>query len=207
MGHREVKGNGMSRLKAPQRREQLLAVATKLFATRGFDATTTAAIAEAAGITEPVLYRHFENKNDLFIAVLRNCTTLLISRWKAAVVPHASSADQIRGIATSVYNALADISDAQRVIYGAAATSCDPDVRVVLKDHVDQFIHVAHKIVTEGIGRGEFRNDLDVPAMALSLVNLYTGFSFTRLHFTSELLDIRVGAELLVTGMCGKSSN
>ena len=40
-------------------------VATKLFARNGYEATTTAAIAEAAGVTEPILYRHFEGKQDL----------------------------------------------------------------------------------------------------------------------------------------------
>src|SRR5687768_7683292 len=52
----------MPRLKAAQRREQLISVATRLFAERGYEATTTAAIAEAAGVTEPILYRHFHNK-------------------------------------------------------------------------------------------------------------------------------------------------
>ena len=45
----------MPRLKAPQRREQLIEVATKLFARNGYEATTTAAIALAAGVTEPIL--------------------------------------------------------------------------------------------------------------------------------------------------------
>jgi AcrR family transcriptional regulator len=61
----------MPRLKAPQRREQLIEVATKLFARKGYEATTTAAIAEAAGVTEPILYRHFKSKQELFIAIVR----------------------------------------------------------------------------------------------------------------------------------------
>ena len=60
------------RLKAPQRREQLIEVATKLFAKSGYDATTTADIAKAAGVTEPILYRHFESKQELFIAIVRD---------------------------------------------------------------------------------------------------------------------------------------
>ena len=60
-----------SRLKAPQRREQLIAVATKQFGKFGYDATTTAAIADAAGVTEPILYRHFGSKQELFIAITR----------------------------------------------------------------------------------------------------------------------------------------
>src|SRR5678816_4577194 len=61
----------MPRLKAAQRREQLIDVATKLFAKTGYEATTTAAIAEAAGVTEPILYRHFKSKQELFVAIVR----------------------------------------------------------------------------------------------------------------------------------------
>ncbi len=59
----------MARLKAPQRREQLISVATRQFAKFGYDATTTDAIAKAAGVTEPILYRHFGSKQELFIAI------------------------------------------------------------------------------------------------------------------------------------------
>src|SRR5438067_12182421 len=66
----------MRRLKAPQRREQLIEVATKLFAKWGYDATTTAAIAEAAGVTEPILYRHFDSKQELFVAIVPSASEL-----------------------------------------------------------------------------------------------------------------------------------
>jgi len=61
----------MARLKAPQRREQLISVATKQFAKFGYDATTTGHIAKSAGVTEPILYRHFGSKQELFIAITR----------------------------------------------------------------------------------------------------------------------------------------
>jgi AcrR family transcriptional regulator len=179
-----------------------MAIATRLFAERGYDATTTAAIADGAGITEPVLYRHFESKKHLFIAVLRNSTALLIGRWKAATAETPDAAEQIRRMAAIIYNSLSEISDAQRVIYGAAATSCDPDVRAVIKDHADQFAQIALAIIRHGQQAGEFRQDMDTQAMAWSVVNIYTGFSFTRLHFPAEHLDIRVGVELIVTGLC-----
>ena len=41
-------------------------VATKQFAKHGFDAATTASIAKAAGVTEPILYRHFDSKRALY---------------------------------------------------------------------------------------------------------------------------------------------
>jgi AcrR family transcriptional regulator len=51
-------------------REQLIAVATDLFAARGFEATSIEAVLEAAGVSRGSLYHHFANKEALFEAVL-----------------------------------------------------------------------------------------------------------------------------------------
>ncbi len=59
-----------NRLAAPDRRRQILAVATKLFARQGFRGTTTRQIAERAGINEAIVFRHFPHKDDLYWAIL-----------------------------------------------------------------------------------------------------------------------------------------
>jgi AcrR family transcriptional regulator len=58
------------RLPAPARREQLLATALEVFAHQGFHATSMNDVAEAAGVTKPVLYQHFASKRDLYLALL-----------------------------------------------------------------------------------------------------------------------------------------
>ncbi len=58
------------RLPAPDRKKQLLEIAMKLFSEQGFDGTTTREIAEAAGVNEALIFRHFRTKEDLFWAVL-----------------------------------------------------------------------------------------------------------------------------------------
>jgi len=65
------------RLPRAQRREQILAAATKAFARNGFTATGLDDIAGEAGITRVILYRHFDSKTDLYEAVLdRFCAVL-----------------------------------------------------------------------------------------------------------------------------------
>jgi TetR/AcrR family transcriptional regulator len=59
-----------TRLPAEARRASLLAAACALFATRSFRGTTTAEIAREAGVTEPVLYRHFPSKCALYLACM-----------------------------------------------------------------------------------------------------------------------------------------
>jgi AcrR family transcriptional regulator len=55
----------------PGTRDRILDAATHVMRTRGFARTTTKEIARAAGYSEATLYKHFRDKTDLFLAVLK----------------------------------------------------------------------------------------------------------------------------------------
>jgi len=59
-----------SRLSAEERRLQILRVAVSLFSQRGFVGTTTKEIAQAAGVSEAMVFRHFATKQELYSAIL-----------------------------------------------------------------------------------------------------------------------------------------
>jgi len=58
------------RLSAPERRRRIEEAATALFAERGYAATTIDDIVTGAGVTKPMLYRHFESKQALVMSLL-----------------------------------------------------------------------------------------------------------------------------------------
>ena len=55
-----------SRLSATDRRQQILDIASGLFARKGYQGTTTREIAEEAGVNEALLFRHFPSKENLY---------------------------------------------------------------------------------------------------------------------------------------------
>lgn len=59
-----------ARMGAEDRRRQLVQTAVKLFSQRGFRGTTTKEIAQAAGVSEAIIFRHFATKEDLYAAIL-----------------------------------------------------------------------------------------------------------------------------------------
>ena len=78
-----------SRLPASERRQQLLNTALATFARLGYRDSSMNDIAEAAGVTKPVLYQHFESKRELFLELLVD----LGSRLRSAVRDSVAVAD------------------------------------------------------------------------------------------------------------------
>jgi TetR/AcrR family transcriptional regulator len=60
------------RMSGDERRQHLIEAALHLFATNGFRGTTTKAIAQAAGVSEGIIFRHFPTKEDLYTAILNH---------------------------------------------------------------------------------------------------------------------------------------
>src|SRR5260370_12976891 len=62
------------RVSAEVRRAQIVAVAADLFSKSGFSGTTTKEIAEHAGVSEAIIFRHFATKRDLYSAIIDSKT-------------------------------------------------------------------------------------------------------------------------------------
>src|SRR5437588_10271284 len=82
------------KLSAEERRAAITQAAQRVFADKGFHGTTTRALAEAAGVSEALLFKHFPNKEALYSAMLLTCCPArdapVVQRLKA-LEPSASS--------------------------------------------------------------------------------------------------------------------
>jgi AcrR family transcriptional regulator len=63
-----VSGDAPKRLPAAERRAGIVRDATACFADRGFGGTTTATVAQASGVNEALVFRHFGSKQGLYLA-------------------------------------------------------------------------------------------------------------------------------------------
>ena len=83
-----------ARLSVAERLRLIEQAATRLFAERGFAATTVEDIVRAAGLTKPMLYRHFESKQELCVALLEKARANLIAAPLARLKPGAPDSHQ-----------------------------------------------------------------------------------------------------------------
>jgi AcrR family transcriptional regulator len=85
------------RLPVAERRALIVEAAGRLFGERGYDGTRLDDIAAAAGVTKPILYRHFDSKRDLYLALLDRHRADL-PRFVAAMPGEGSPAERLRPV-------------------------------------------------------------------------------------------------------------
>jgi AcrR family transcriptional regulator len=172
------------------RREQLLRVALRAFARRGYHETSMNDVADAAGVTKPVLYQHFSSKRELYHALLEDVGAQMVATFTHAAASAASGREQTRLGFLAYFRWVAANRDAFRLLYGGGSRQDDEFARAVRRFtdasahaiapliaasiDADHQLMLAHAIVgmSEGASRmllergGEF--DPDVVAERLS---------------------------------------
>jgi AcrR family transcriptional regulator len=99
------------RLKGEERRESILKAARQVFAEHGFRGTTTRALAEAAGVSEALLFQHFPSKEALYAAMLATITQERdVSPFRELMALEPSTAALVR-IVHAFYSALIEKQD------------------------------------------------------------------------------------------------
>jgi AcrR family transcriptional regulator len=172
----------MPRLRADERRLQLITVATRLFAESGYDATTTAAIASAAGVTEPVLYRHFPSKQALFLDVVRTVSRQTLEHFQKLAKESFDSQQSLRQFTTQLPYNLNRLADAQHVLHGAVAISRDRRVLLAARAHFRQMQRLIVHIVSKAKKTGMIRGKRSASVLSWHLVLLSLGYTMLAMN-------------------------
>lgn len=141
----------MSRLPAAQRREQLLDCAAELFARYGYARATTAELARAAGVTEPILYRHFASKRDLFAALIERTGDDTIHQWETDLAEARDPAERLRLLIGDNPMVKPGGQSAYRVILQAITEVDDEQIQRALERHITRL----HAFITAEVRRAQ----------------------------------------------------
>jgi AcrR family transcriptional regulator len=88
-----------TRLTGPQRRQAVVETACRVFAKGSYHGSTTAQIARETGVSEPVLYRHFSSKRELYVACLDAVWERVRTLWEKALESEDDPADYLKALA------------------------------------------------------------------------------------------------------------
>jgi AcrR family transcriptional regulator len=97
--------------------EQVARVAARLFAERGFDATSVREIVEAAGVTKPTLYYHFGSKEGLAQALLVLPQARLVERMKSVLAEEGDPVRTLEGLLDCLFDFCREDPDRARLMF------------------------------------------------------------------------------------------
>jgi len=180
-------------IQSEQTKERLLFEATRLFARKGYFATSIADLASAAEMTKGAIYHHFMNKEAVFFAVIEN----IRRTWESTVARRVmESGDAI--------SALSALFDGQTLLFKENENFClalnammmemegvNSDFHAALQAIYSEFSEFIAGTIARGQQEHEIRSDLDPKVFALGLVGTLRGAGCSRAIFE------RMGADFV----------
>jgi len=192
------RGEPRVRLRAEQRREQLLGVAARLFAERGFARTTTREIARAAGVSEGAIYRHFRSKEELLFTYVRRAVVSsadnLLSRLE-----EASADEWVRAVFRNRFELAESNGPLLKVVIGEAIFN-EKFAAEYFRTVFEPMVRLLEGQIARWIASGDFR-PVDPALAARSMLGMF--FSALLWNALYDPLGARSGRPEIVEGIAG----
>ncbi|MFF2027906.1 TetR/AcrR family transcriptional regulator, partial [Streptomyces sp. NPDC058171] len=138
-----------ARRRDPDRKEKILAAAAELVAERGFHAVSMADIGAQVGISGAAVYRHFDNKATLLLALFDRSLDGLLREESAIVDRREAIPDALRALIDRQVDFVVDEREFARVYYREVEhLSPDDQVRLRRKQrqYVEEWVHVVREL-------------------------------------------------------------
>ena len=144
------------------RRDELLAIAARLFAERGFKNTTVRDIADAAGILSGSLYHHFDSKESIVDELLDSFQQELWREYDAIDASDRTPRGKLEAVVRASFDAIDRHHSEVAIFQTDAAYLATFDRFAYLVERNTRFRDLWTRLLTEGVASGELRSDLNV---------------------------------------------
>jgi AcrR family transcriptional regulator len=146
----------------PSRRQELLAIAARLFAERGFKNTTVRDIADAAGILSGSLYHHFDSKESIVDELLDSFQQALWREYDAIEASDLTPRQKLEAVVRTSFDAI-DRHHSEVAIFQTDAAYLSSFERFAyLGERNTRFRTLWTGLLRQGVASGELRADLNV---------------------------------------------
>lgn len=208
MAPKEAVKREIKQERAARTREEILEAAIRLFARRGFLATTMSELAKAIRMTPGALYWHFPTKEDLLLAAIDELHQRYLNEFVDLLSEHRklTAREQL----VSFMHRTGQFLRYHReygIFFGmVAAESAESNERVAeaLREKLNIYVEVLAGILRYGQKKQEFRAELDALQTAHAMMGAYIGLLvYQNLFRASVTYDpvLAVLDKLLVTGL------
>ncbi|NEE20595.1 TetR/AcrR family transcriptional regulator [Streptomyces sp. SID7499] len=146
----------------PERREELLAIAARVFAEQGYNATTVREIADAAGMLAGSLYYHFDSKESMLDEILSGFLDELWARYDAVLSAGLGPRQTLEALVTESFREIDRHLDAVAIYQKESKHLGAQPHFAYLVDSQQKFEKAWLGTLERGVAAKVFRADLDV---------------------------------------------
>ncbi len=193
----------MARKRVGNKRERIIAAAAKLFGDKDYHDTTTAKIAESAGVAAGTIYIYFRSKEELLVAVFEEFLGKHMERLREGVEREKTPRDKLMRLLTLGLELMQDNPDSARIFLSQLRQSTKM-ITTVVKRSSRAYKDIIEDVLAEGMRTGLCR-EVNVHAAASMLFGAFQSTvldwvadecSYTLTDMTEEL------AEFILHGIC-----
>ncbi|WP_216827480.1 TetR/AcrR family transcriptional regulator [Alkalihalobacterium elongatum] len=161
------------RISAKERKKMILRAAIEEFSKSNYRQAKVPEIAGLAEVTEPMVYRHFASKKNLFLATLSVIGEKTIERLEKSVENYAhSTPEKIEELMENYLKSMATYRKELKIYYQAISEFDDPEIKAVLDHTYRQYAHFITSIVEEGKRKGDINQNVDSNQFGWNLVGV-----------------------------------
>lgn len=160
----------------------VLGAATRLFAERGFEATSVQQIVDTAGVTKGAMYHYFSSKDELLTGSYRQLLDRQLESLAAIAARDLPVVDRLRLISEDLVHSTLDELERATVFHNSMHLLKDPS-RAQIRGQRRAFRRAFEGVVEEGIASGELRGDL---AVDLVMFNFMGAIAYLPVWFTHD---------------------
>lgn len=165
----------------------------EVFSAQGYHAAAMDDVADAAGVSKPVLYQHFPSKLELYVALLDEACANVIGQVRRALESTEDNKQRVAATLAAFYTFVADDSGSFRLVFESDVTS-EPAVRQRVDRVTDECAALITRVIAADTGLTEDQSTL----LAVSLV----GMAQVSARYWLDASDIdRQEAAVLVAGL------
>ncbi len=142
------------------KKHNILKTATHLFATQGFDGTTTLQISKDSGVTEPLIYYHFTGKDEIYTSILASIFEDYFYRLKTLQGKTDTQFEKIENLFKMHFLLISKMPDEMALVVSNKPAKLNDHENVYTKNTQNQKKQLNHYLsncVKKGIGTGEFK--------------------------------------------------
>jgi AcrR family transcriptional regulator len=191
----------MARKTADDRKAEIVATALRLADELGPDRMTIQAVADAVGLTQPAIFRHFPTKQTLWQAVAEAITERMTAAWEGVLAKKNEPDQQLVALVLVQFQQIETNPAIPSILHSRELQTENGDLRQCFRVLMTRFQGLLQAELTRARDTGRVRSDLVPEDAAVLLVSLIQGMalrwslgdrSFSLATEGARLLDVQM---------------